>query len=49
MLITVVSTKAAVSLNVSPRTLSRWLRDYDLQDFASELRKKNKVPGPRSF
>jgi transcriptional regulator with PAS, ATPase and Fis domain len=39
--------KAAKALRVSPRTLSRWLHDYGLQRFASGLRKKNNIPGPR--
>lgn len=39
--------KAAHTLHVSSRTLSRWLRRFGIQKFASELRAKNNVPGPR--
>lgn len=39
--------KAANKLKVSPRTLSRWLHDHNIQKFASKLREKNNIPGPR--
>ena len=38
---------AAKRLGVSSRTLSRWLELEGLRGFASGLRKKNKIPGPR--
>jgi transcriptional regulator with PAS, ATPase and Fis domain len=38
---------AAAKLHVSSRTLSRWIKDHNIQKFASELRKKHSVPGPR--
>ncbi len=38
---------AAGELKVSSRTLSRWLNEHGLQAFASGLRAKHEIPGPR--
>jgi DNA-binding NtrC family response regulator len=39
--------QAAEALGVSSRTLSRWLSEHDLASFASKVRAKHHVPGPR--